>query len=145
MAIACCSGSSTISSAVPFMRRVSRVLGTTKISPTSGFCKMFKWPSTKRLPRRSGISRLLSSSTFTNPGSSPLGDTSMAPDDDAVASSSSGDLPMNPIASSVRLLVFFCSVAGFGWPTTSRSCSMVSIFMRFYPWFIRPTARVVLV
>ena len=101
--------------------------------------------STIRLPRRSGISRLLSSSIFTNPGSSPLDDTSMAPDDDAVASSSSGDLPMNPIASSVRLLVFFCSVAGFGWPTTSRSCSMVSIFMRFYLWFIRPIARVALI
>src|SRR3546814_7799488 len=67
--------------------------GTRNSRPTDGCCTTLRKESIRLLPRRSGSSSVLSSSTRTKPGASPRGEQS-APSGPAVASMTSGDSPM---------------------------------------------------
>jgi len=84
------SGSRTIC-AVPPTRSTSPRFGTTNMTPIRGFCRRLKKPSPRRFPGRSGIARVLSSSTLTKPGGSPLGETSMRPSRSAVLTTMNGE------------------------------------------------------
>ncbi len=63
----------------PFTRSVSSIPGIRKMRPMCGLCSRLVMPSSRRLPGRSGIISRRSSSTRTNPGASPLGETSQRP------------------------------------------------------------------
>jgi len=67
------------SAAVPLTRKVSSVPGTRNIVPTWGLARMFLRLNISRLPLRSGIRNVCSSSTATKPGLSPLGEASWLP------------------------------------------------------------------
>jgi hypothetical protein len=76
------------------MRSVSLMPGTKKISPTPGEARMLPNVSTRLLPRRSGINRVLSSSTATKPGPSPRGLASALPLPSPEASTRNGESAM---------------------------------------------------
>jgi hypothetical protein len=50
-----------------------------KTIATLGFSRTLRNVSPRWLPRRSGMASVFRSSTFTNPGGSPFGETSIAP------------------------------------------------------------------
>ena len=70
------SAASRTTKARPLTRSVSSTPGTMKSRPTPLVCRMFSSVSRRRLPGRSGMTSVVSSSTATKPGASPRGDTS---------------------------------------------------------------------
>ena len=72
------------------LTELSPIPGTRKSSPTFGLVTMLRSESIRLLPGRSPIASRRSSSTATNPGGPPFGDTSQVPSAFAVASSRSG-------------------------------------------------------
>src|SRR5688572_20257625 len=115
--------STRVMHARPFTRRVSRRPGIRKISPTCGLPRMFRMPSRRLLPGRSGMARCRSSSTRTNPGASPLGETSHWPAALAVATRTNGAWAMKSRQCASRAAICFFSASSLGFPTSARSAS----------------------
>ncbi len=86
-------------------------------------------PSRRLLPGRSGISRWWSSTTSTNPGPSPLGETSHWPWAFEVASSRKGARAMNSRQCTSSVPSSLASAPLLGSPTRVRSsASVVTVF-----------------
>ena len=79
-----------------------------KISPMRPVASTFRGPNPSEFPFRSGMASVVESTTWTNPGGSPLGDASSRPSASHVATTMKGERSMNSWAVSsisVRSLI----------------------------------------
>src|SRR3954454_4694782 len=96
-----------------------------KIRPTPGDARMLPNVSTRLLPRRSGISSVLSSSTPTKPGPSPRGLASALPLPSLDASTRNGERAMKSQQNLSRWCSTFFSASGLTCPKCVRRSSGV--------------------
>ena len=88
---------------------------------------MLRKPSARRLPYRSGIAIVVSSSTWVKPGGSPLGETSQLPSAPAVATRQNGDAASHCRSRGCRAVRSFVIARAAGNPSTSLSSASVVI------------------
>jgi hypothetical protein len=102
--------------------------------PTCGFCRIFCSESQRLLPGRSGMTTVLSSSTRTKPGRSPLGETSHRPSVPDVPRSMNGERSMNARQCRSRPPSCFRTARSEGVPIISRKSEMLVTRRRPTVW-----------
>ena len=110
----------------PFTRKVSPTPGIRNSSATRGSATMLRRLSTRLLPRRSGSSRVRSSSTCTKPGGSPRGEAS-SPPGPVVASTAKGDASIMARYEGCTYGTSLLSEASPGVPNRASSWARVSM------------------
>ena len=107
--------------AVPVTRKVSRKPGTRNNRATCGFFSTLLKVSARRLPLRSGIASVLSSSTRTNPAGSPLGETSRFPASSVDAISMNGECSISEMQCLSSRFCTLSTARPDGSPMTARN------------------------
>src|SRR5579862_9432133 len=116
------SSGSSVTTAVPFTRKVSPTPGIRKSSAMRGSTSRFVSVSAIRFPGRSGRRSVRSSMTRTKPAGSPRGDTSRPPSGRAVATQTKGEWRMNSTVRAFRWSATLAATSSVGEPISSRRC-----------------------
>lgn len=119
--------------AFPLTRSVCVTPGMRKIIPTLGSRSTLWKVSKRRFPSRSGIARVCSSSTFTKPAGSPLGETSTRPASPTEATNANGACSINERAMLSMDVTTLATEWLRGSPTAARSSSSVDTTSRNVP------------